>query len=103
MPVNIPKSQQFLRTIADIKSAAFGNDRAAMDYLQLKRDYDNLLAGVTQLIDLINSGEFSPASGTGSPEGVTAANYSQFYVDTATNNIYYNPTFGADTGWLLTT
>lgn len=98
---NIPSSQQLLRNLSDISRAK--KERLNEDYLQLKNDYDNLVNGVSVIISAINSGEFSPLSGTGSPEGVETANYSLMYIDTATNDIYYNTTFGADTGWTVTT
>lgn len=98
---NIPSSQQILRSLSDISSAK--KERLNQDYLQLKNDYDNLVNGVSVIISAINSGEFSPLSGVGSPEGVEVANYSLMYVDTATNEVYFNSTLGADTGWAVTT
>lgn len=89
---------QKLLTLGGIASAQKGVKDE--DYFQLKRDYQNLINAVSTLLVAVNGGEFSPIVGTGSPEGVTAANYSLLYIDTDTAQLYYNPTYGADTGWI---
>ena len=64
------------------------------DYMGKKEDIDTL-------INLLNNGDLSPQSGTGSPEGVVQANYSLLYIDTSGPNVlYFNDTFGATTGWV---
>ena len=97
---SIPSSLQSLITLSDIS-----NSQKAVkdeDYFQLKRDYDNLVLAVQTVINAVNAGEFSLQSGSGSPEGVVTSNYSLQYVDTDTNQIYYNLEFGVNTGWALT-
>lgn len=94
----VPSSLQKLLTLYDITSAS-GQARNE-DYFQLKRDHQNLVNAVTAVLTAINEGEFSPQDGSGSPEGIVTANYSLQYVDTDTNTLYYNPTYGADTGWI---
>lgn len=42
----------------------------------------------------------STPSGSGSPEGLVTSTRTQFYVDTSGSQLYYNPTIGADTGWV---
>jgi hypothetical protein len=69
------------------------SEGAIEDYMAVKDDLD-------RVVDLINDNEFSPKSGTGSPEGLIASNYSLLYIDTAFPKIYFNSTYGADTGWL---
>jgi hypothetical protein len=69
------------------------SDNAVEDYMAIKGDVRNLQ-------DLINDGELSPIFGTGSPEGAVKANYSLKYIDTDVPTEYYNPVFGADTGWV---
>jgi len=67
-----------------------------------KEDYQQKHDDIQLLIDLLNDGELSPQSGTGSPEGVVTANYSLTYFDLAGPNVqYFNPTFGEDTGWVI--
>lgn len=66
---------------------------ATEDYMGLKED-------VTRLIQFINNGDFSPQSGSGSPEGSVEANYSKLYVDTDVNQLYFNESVGASTGWV---
>lgn len=39
-------------------------------------------------------------SGTGSPEGVVTATRTNLYVETGTGQLWHNPTFGANTGWV---
>lgn len=95
---NIPSSLQRLTTLSDIESAS--KPVKDEDYLQLKRDYQNLVNAVTALLTAINSGEFSPIEGSGDPNGVAVANYSLLYIDTDVNQLHYNPTYGADAGWI---
>ena len=95
---DIPSSLQKLITLSDIASAQ--KSVKDEDYFQLKRDYQNLVNAVTAMLTAINDGEFSPLSGMGSPEGAITANYSLFYVDTSASQLYYNPTYGVDTGWI---
>ena len=95
----LPTSLQRLTTLSDISGAS--KSVRDEDYLQLKRDYDNLVNAVSAVLVAINEGEFSTKTGIGSPEGVIGANYSQLYIDTATGDIYYNTDFGASTGWIL--
>lgn len=94
----IPSSLQKLITLSDIASAH--KPVKDEDYFQLKRDYQNLVNAVTALLTAINGGEFSPLSGSGSPEGVIAANYSLLYIDTDVNQLHYNPNYGEATGWI---
>lgn len=94
----IPSSLQKLITLSDIASAQKGVKDE--DYFQLKRDYQNLINAVSAVLVAINGGEFSPISGGGDPNGVVAANYSQLYIDTDVNQLHYNPTYGANTGWI---
>lgn len=94
----IPSSLQKLITLSDISSAQ--KPAKDEDYFQLKRDYQNLINAVTALLVAIDGGEFSPITGAGSPEGVITANYSLLYVDTDVNQLHYNPTYGAKTGWI---
>lgn len=68
-------------------------ENAIEDYMRLKDDVNNL-------ISLINDGDLSPLSGTGSPEGSVEANYSLKYIDTSVPTEYFNETFGASTGWI---
>ena len=66
------------------------------------KDYQSKFEDITLLINLINNGDLSPLSGTGSPEGVETANYSLTYFDLAGPNVqYFNPTFGESTGWVI--
>lgn len=97
---NIPTSQQPLRSYYEIADAIKRSD-ITEDYFQLKTDNDNLRNALVSLISMVSGGDFSPLSGSGSPEGVVAANYSQLYIDTVAPAIYYNPTLGAETGWVL--
>jgi len=101
MPLNLPTSQQSLTTYAEIKGKAFKDDYAAEDYLQLKRDLINLQRAYIDLIGSISDGDYSPIIGTGSPEGVVTANYSLIYIDSVLPTQYYNPVFGASTGWIV--
>lgn len=94
----IPSSLQKLITLSDIASAQ--KPVKDEDYFQLKRDYQNLVNAVTAMLTAINGGEFSPLSGSGDPNGVATANYSLLYIDTDVNQLHYNPTYGADTGWI---
>ena len=95
---NLESSLQRLSTLADVSSAP--KSVRDEDYYQLKRDYQNLVNAVTAILTAINGGEFSPLSGSGDPNGVTAANYSLLYIDTDVNQLHYNHTYGADTGWI---
>ena len=95
---NIPSTLQKLITLSDIASAQ--KPVKDEDYFQLKRDYQNLVNAVTAILVAVNGGEFSPISGSGNPNGVTAANYSLLYIDTDVNQLYYNPDYGVDTGWI---
>lgn len=70
------------------------------DYFELKRDNEFLRAALLELIGMVQDGDFGPQFGTGSPEGVIAANYSLLYIDTDVNQLHYNPTYGANTGWI---
>jgi len=86
------------QTIADWASCSeeqpAWSDNFVEDYMGSKLD-------ITELLSVLNDGGLSPQSGTGSPEGVVTANYSLMYVDlTGPNVLYFNPTFGADTGWV---
>ena len=100
MPVKIPDSLQQLNNYADVASV-IKEPRLLEDYFQLKRDNANLSTALAQLIGLIEDGEFSPLSGSGSPEGVYAANYSGLYIDISAPALYYNGTNGASTGWVI--
>jgi hypothetical protein len=94
----IPSTLQKLITLSDIASAQ--KPVKDEDYFQLKRDYQNLVNAVTALLVAVNGGEFSPLSGSGDPNGVTSANYSLLYIDTDINQLYYNPAYGENTGWI---
>lgn len=59
------------------------------------------IATNTSAIADINDGRYSPLDGSGSPEGITTANNSKQYIDTAAGQTYYNPVIGANTGWIL--
>lgn len=98
MAGSIPTSLQSLLSLADITSAS--KQQRDEDYFYLKRDYDNLINAVTALLVAIQDGEFSPVIGTGSPEGVVTANHSLKYIDESVPTEYYNPTYGANTGWI---
>lgn len=39
-------------------------------------------------------------AGSGSPEGVVAANQTRQYLDIGTSTLYVNPVVGARTGWV---
>lgn len=95
---DIPTTLQRLRTLPDIASAS--KSVKDEDYFQLKRDYDNLVNAISEVLVAINDGYFGPQLGTGSPEGAIAANYSLLYIDTDVNQLHYNPTYGANTGWI---
>lgn len=95
---NIPSSMQKLLTLSDISTA--GGAVKNEDYFQLKRDHQNLVSALTAILTAVNSGEFSPIVDTGSPEGVASANYSLLYIDSAVPQLYYNPNYGEDTGWI---
>lgn len=94
----IPSTLQSLLTLGDIAYAS--KEVSQEDYFQLKRDHQNLVSAVTTIIEIINGGEFSTMQGSGSPEGVTTANYSLLYIDTDVSQLYYNPEYGAITGWI---
>lgn len=94
----IPSTLQKLITLSDIASAQ--KPVKDEDYFQLKRDYQNLVNAVTALLVAVNGGEFSPLSGSGDPNGVVIANYSLLYIDTDINQLYYNPAYGENTGWI---
>ena len=94
----IPSTLQKLITLSDIASAQ--KPVKDEDYFQLKRDYQNLVNAVTAMLTAINGGEFSPLSGSGDPNGVATANYSLLYIDTDINQLYYNPAYGENTGWI---
>ena len=59
---------------------------------------DDYLAKTSEILKLIN--ESSPSTGSGSPEGVVNANLSQMYIDTDVNQLYWNPVYSANTGWV---
>lgn len=70
-------------------------------------DYQGKFEDIQQLIEesntvdtLLTNSDFSPKSGTGSPEGLVTANLSLQYVDTAVPTLFFNPVFGANTGWI---
>lgn len=89
------KSRQVIESYADCKAQhPRWTDHAVEDYQALKDD-------INRLLEALNNGDLSPQSGAGSPEGVVTANYSLLYVDTSVPNLYFNPTFGADTGWIM--
>lgn len=41
-----------------------------------------------------------PKYSSGNPEGLVAANTSNFYIDTSNSKIYYNPNVGSTSGWM---
>ena len=88
------KSRQVIESYADCKAQHAGwTDQAVEDYQALKDD-------INRLLKALNNGDLSPQSGTGSPEGVVTANYSLLYVDTSVPTLYFNSTFGENTGWV---
>jgi hypothetical protein len=89
---------QKLLTLSDVSTAQKGVKDE--DYFQLKRDYQNLVSAISAVLVAVNGGEFSPLNGSGDPNGIVTANYSLLYVDTDVNQLHYNPTYGADTGWI---
>ena len=98
MVSNIPSSMQKLLTLSDVVGAQ--KPVKDEDYFQLKRDQQNILEAVNGVIALINNGDFSPLSGSGSPEGAVSANYSLKYINTDDGKEYFNPTYGEATGWI---
>ena len=78
-------------------SISFKNENGVEDYMALKAD-------VSQLIDLINIGEYEPQFGVGSPEGVVTSNSNRTYYDTtlapASVTMYVNLTVGVNTNWI---
>ena len=97
MSLNIPESQQRLRTLMDV--AMSPKNVRDSDYFELKRDNEFLRAALLELIGMVQDGDFGPQFGTGSPEGVVEANYSLLYVDTGASVLYFNDSYGSDTGW----
>lgn len=61
-------------------------DHLINDYQGFKQDVQNL---------------YIPQSGTDAdPNGIYEANFNGIYFDTGTPGMWYNPTPGADTGWV---
>lgn len=90
-----------LQTIVDWPSCKDEQPGWSENFIE---DYMGLKEDVSQLLEIVNDGLLSPQSGAGSPEGVITANYSLMYVDlTGPNVLYFNPTFGANTGWVSVT
>lgn len=77
-------------------------EQAVEDYQAIKEQLNETTDSANSYETARDNGDFSPQFGTGSPEGVVTANYSLLYIDTAVPTIYYNETFGADTGWIAT-
>lgn len=91
----LPSSLQTLRSLAEVSMAE--KSVKDEDYFNLKREHELLVEKMNSLVD-----EFGTQAGTGSPEGSVTANHSLLYVDTSANQIYYNTTYGANTGWTAT-
>lgn len=87
-------SQQSVLQYSDIESYyKFNSEHTIDDFLAMKRD-------LLEVVQLINSGEFTPLSGAGSPEGLITSNSSKQYVDTSVPTLYFNDTIGVNTGWV---
>ena len=85
-------TQQSLFDYASImENFPAATERGLDDYSAKGRDLARLLSAIPNLI---------PLDGTGSPEGVVTSNLSKQYIDTAANQIYFNPVVGVDTGWV---
>lgn len=50
--------------------------------------------------DYISRGADYMLTGSGSPEGIEAANKARQYLDIDTTTLYVNPVIGARTGWV---
>jgi len=91
-----------LQTIQDYQAAFDAHSEWSEDAIE---DYQGLKGDINKILDAINNGNLSPQSGSGSPEGIVFANYSLLYIDLAaapTPDIYFNPLFNAQTGWVVT-
>lgn len=71
------------------------SESGADDYLAKGADIIKAFNALNELSNAI-----APIFSTGSPEGVVKSNYSQLYIDTASNTWYSNPNLGANTGWV---
>ncbi len=90
-------SRQTALQYSDIRELYnFKKDNTIEDFAALKED-------VVSLIELMNNNS-QPIFGTGSPEGVIAANNSLIYFDTinepANITMWANKIVGGKTGWL---
>ena len=92
------ESRQIAIEYSDIRALYnLKDDNAIEDMAAIKAD-------IGQLISLVNNGQLSPLSGTGSPEGAIESNISQTYIDTTNSptsvSMYYNPEINTNTGWI---
>jgi len=87
-----------LQTIIDFQTCAAEHPKWSQNAIE---DYQGKAQDIDTVVELINNGDLSPLSGSGSPEGVVTANYSLMYVDTdAVATLFFNPVFEANTGWI---
>ena len=92
------QSNQSALDDVDIESTyKFKNASAIEDLRFMKAD-------IYAILNLINSDEFTPIQGTGSPEGVVMSNSSLQYIDTALSpasvTMYANSETNSKTGWI---
>lgn len=86
-------TRQVIREYEELRGSVKANEVFYEDYMAMKEDLNSLLSSVNNPL----SAQF----GVGSPEGVVKSNLSRLYIDTGANNLYFNESFSADTGWLL--
>jgi len=89
-----------LQTIIDFQTCAAEHPKWSQNAIE---DYQGKGQDIDTVVDLINNGDLSPLSGSGSPEAIVTANYSLMYIDTAalpTPTLFFNPVFEAKTGWI---
>jgi len=87
-----------LQTILDFQTCSDEHQKWSQNAIE---DYQGKANDINTIVTLINNGGLSPLSGEGSPEGVIEANYTLMYIDTLVPASYFNPEFGAITGWVL--
>lgn len=86
-------TRQVIREYEELRESVKANEVFYEDYMAMKEDLNSLLSSVNNPL--------SALFGVGSPEGVVKSNLSRLYIDTGANNLYFNESFSADTGWLL--
>lgn len=95
-----PVGQQEILSHAEAREfISFKAESGVNDYMAEKAKTTESIVRLNEVIDIIN--DIAPQFGTGSPEGVVTANYSQQYYDTSVSPVimYVNQTIGANTGW----